>query len=327
MAAQWTLLLLLSLTTPAFAASTSAEPSASTPEPNFVTDTWPRNRPIECDDRRARYIAKIILDVDRRRVHSSGFRQSLDEGPHSQRLSQAQREFLADDRGMRTWRHQNLVQITLFAVSEDDAKIMARALLDYAAAQAGEERAEFQRRLEESKAAFEQRKAELSEKEKRFEEVERLYQQSRESLHPHLPDEEVAQLARELIFQMDKEGNTLDIELAGARAKLQIIEEYLQRRNTTAVRERLEALKIDQMIELGGLDARREAVEKVRTAEQGLYSLYAERKQLQQTLPGWRDDVQLRQRNIEQQTAELEETSGRLVPPQEEERKVTIYPI
>lgn len=327
MAAKWTLLLLLSLTTVAFAASTSAEPSASTPEPNFVTDTWPRNRPIECEDRRARYIARIVVDRERNIISPSGVRQDLDKNPLGQKLSQAQKEFLADDSGIRIWTNKNISEVKLFAVSEDDAKIMVRALLDVVAAQARKERAEFQRRLEESKAGLEQNKAELAQKEKRFEQVERLYQQRRESLHPHLPDKEVAQLARELIFQMDKEGNTLDIELAGARAKLQIIEGYLERRNTVAVRERLEALKIDQMIELGGLDARREAVEKVRTAEQGLYSLYAERKQLNETLPGRRDNVKLWQSNIEKQRAELEETSGRLVPPQERERKVTIYPI
>jgi hypothetical protein len=126
---------------------------------------------------------------------------------------------------------------------------------------------------------------------------------------------------------MDKQGNTLHIELAGARAKLQIIEGYLQKRNTVAVRERLEALKIDQMIELGGLEAQREAVERVRTAEQTLYSLFTERQALQRNMGGWRNAVDKNQKSVEQYQTRLDETSGGLVPPQEDERKVTIYPI
>ena len=327
MAAKWTLLLLLSLTTVSLAASAPAERSASTPEPNFVTDTWPRNKPIGCDDRRARYIARIIVHRDRAVRGLPSIWPSPDKTPVTEGLSQAQKEFLADEAGISVWRGNNISDVQLYAVSEEDAKIMARALLDAMAVRARELRAEHQRQLEEIKAELERSKAELAEKEKRFEEVDRLYKQSNESLHPHLADEEVAQLAKELIFQMDKEGNALDIELAGTRAKLQIIEGYLQRQNPKNVSERLEALKIDQIIELGGLEARREAVERVRTAEQGLYSLFTERQALQRNMAGWRDAVDKNQKSVEQYQTRLDETSGALVPPQEEERNVTIYPI
>jgi len=327
MTAKPTILLILSLTTVAFSASTATEPNETTPEPTFETGTWLRGAPIGCNDRRVRFIAELIVIENRGMNARHVVRTNLEKSPLIQRLSQAQKDFLADNSGVRIWTGNNISKIKLFAVSEADAEIMAWALLDSLDRKAHEDRAACKRRLDEAKQELQKRQLELAEKEKRLKEIEPQYNQQKENLHPHLSDDEVVQLAKELIFQMDKQGNTLDIELAGIRAKLGIIEEYLQKHNPKNVSERLEAMKIDQMIELGGLEARREAIEKVRTAEQGLYSLYSERLQLNKTLPGRRGYVKRRPDEIKLSTAELERTSGWLVPPQNEERKVTIYPI
>jgi hypothetical protein len=328
MTARRTLLLLLSLTAAAFSASATAEPNDATTEPVFETGTWPQSRPINCDDRRARYVAEITVNRGRKTVGSSQLRQSLVKGPHSQRLSQAQKDFLADDPGMHTWTHENFVRFELFAVGEEDAKIMARALLDALSTEARRQRAAFRSELERARKELEERKVELAEKEKQFQDVEARYSKAKKDVHPGLRDDEAAQLAKELVFQMDKEAKMLDIELAGTQAKLAIIEGYLHERDLDAtVRGRLEAMKIDQLIELGGLNERERAIGKIQTAEQEFYSLYSERRQLQQIVPSLRSAVRRNLDEIKRHTTELARTSGWLVPPLDAERKVTIYPI
>ena len=334
MTAKPTILFLVALAAIASSASAATKPNATKVEPIFETDTWPRSKPIECKDRRARYVAELTLPLYRETFRASAVavRAIMESSPLIQKLSPTQEDLLMTGHAVnvhsQTKSQKPHLRITLYAVSEEDAKAMAEALLDALTSKAQEHRAQYTRELDEIKAKLQQAQRKLAEKETRLQELGREYQQQKDNLHPHLRDEEVVQLAKELIFQMDKEGNMLNIELAGIRAKLTIIDEHLRKPALDDhVRQRLEGMKIDQLIELGGLDARRAAVEQIRTVEQTLYSLYSERHALQVNTESHRTDVEQLKNVVEARTSELKRTSGRLVPPQDSERKVTLYAI
>jgi len=328
MTAKPTILLLLSLMTIAFSASTPTEPNGTAPEPRIEIGAWPRNRPIEWEDRRAWYIAEVTLHRHRDIINSKLVRVTMEKSPLIQKLSQAQKDLLAESGSVSVWTHPNISRITLYAVCEEDAKTMGRALLDGLTTRAREARTEHKRRLEELEQQRERKQVELAEKQERLRGIKAQYDQDKKHVYPHLGDDEAAQLAKERIIQMGKEADTLDIELAGIRAKLEVIDEYLSWSDLdNHVIERLETMRIDQMIELSGLDARRKAVERIRTTQQQFRSLYDERVTLHSAIGNLRDALAKRRQTIETMAAELERTSSPLVPPEESENKVMIYPI
>jgi len=340
MAAKRTLILLLSLTTVAFSATTT-EPNLATPKPSFEMNDVPLGMSRSHGDVRPKYMAKVVLLQDRAFSATAAWRWIMDSA-WAQKLSQAQRGFLEGPRGDGYQHHYGIqsgggprdhVWIELYAVSEEDAKIMASAVLDALTAQALSERTRHSRWLDGLKREARQTEAELSENEERLKEVNSQYDQRKVALYPFLTDDEAAQLARELVFQMDKEGKMLEIELAGIRAKLEVIDGYCSGSSSSKYRitsektERLEAMYIDLMIELSGLEARREAIERNRTAERQFYSLYSERRQLSQVVPSLRSALKDKNQQIERVTAQLERPSGEMVPPEVYENKVVIYPI
>ena len=337
MAPRRTLLLLFALTTVALSATGRTDPNEARPELHFVMSNVPLNMAPSFGGVRPKYKAELVLFNDRAFSSSRGLDLILD-GPWAQKLSQAQRDFLAGP--SRQGRQQNFgtelrggpdrdhITIELYAVSEQDAKIMASAMLDALTEDARTKRTPRSRWLDGLKREAQQRQAELAEKEKRIKEVDGQYDRGKKDLYPYLRDDEAAQLAKELIFQMDKEGKMLDIELAGIKAKFDQIEGYLS--ETTLdnhIRERLEGMKIDQMIELVSLTERRKAVAKIRTAEQEFYSLYTERRQLHQSVPGLRDFLKEKKKEIDNAARLLARPRGEMVPPKVHEDKVVIYPI
>jgi hypothetical protein len=337
-------LLLLSLAPVTLRASDPAEPNDTTPEPTFEVSAriipWTVSatvggRSIAYDNPgtiRPRYQADIIVPHGKMVNSREYYVERIKSSPLAQRLSQAQKDFLSKSFGVWIVPHAAKVPnhsvLQLYAASEEDAKTMARALLDGLALETGERFARGKQLLEEWKQQRDQRQVELAEKEKRRTEIDSQYSRNKEAIHPSLSDDEAAQLARDLIFQMDKDSNTLDIELAGIRAKVETINQYLSRTDLdNDVVEKLETLRIDQMIERNSLEARRKAIGRIYTAEQEFCSLYRQRRELEQTVAALRKALEDDEPRIDRLTTELTEPSERLVPPRVFENKVTLYRI
>jgi chromosome segregation ATPase len=205
---------------------------------------------------------------------------------------------------------------------------MALALLDSFTARARERRAEYERTLDESRKSLERRQTELAETEKQRKEIEPRYKQFKQNVHPHLHDNKAEELAKETIVQMDKQGNTLNIELAGIRAKLKVIDEYLEVHSGANPNiERLEALRIDQLIELSSLEARREAIERIVALEQEFCRLFAERIEVGATISSLRRAIGKDKERIAEMTNRLANADEGMKPPQVFENKIVIYPI
>jgi len=341
------LLLLLSLATAACAASAPTEPNDTTPEPTFQMNSDVMAWTIETDvdgksgtyrdpgSIRPTYMARIILRrVDRSRMISSGEQAlALAKGsPLAQQLSQAQKEFLAEGFGARVDTSAanipNHYSVNFYAVSEEDARIMTRALMDKFAANArrsiGFEKEELTKRQERLK----QNQAALPEKEKQLEQVQKDYEAAKSSTYPLNSKEEAAQLAKELVLQMDRQAKTLDIDRAEVRGKLRVIDEYLAKPDLgNNVIETLETQKIELLIELSGLEARRQAIRNFRDEQQRFCTLFHAREELAGAVGQLKDTLKRDEEVIRGITWRLENPPDYMQPPKVYQNKVIIYPI
>jgi hypothetical protein len=175
---------------------------------------------------------------------------------------------------------------------------------------------------------LEESQATLPEKQKQLEQVEKRYQQAKDSTYPLNSDEEASQLAKDLVLQMDRQVKTLDIDLAGVRGKLEVINEYLSRPDlSTEAIETLEAQRIEQMIEMSGLDARRRAIGQVRDEQQRFWDLVRQRYELQNAIERLEREIERNQERTRNLTYRLEHPFGDMVVPPVYLNKVILYPI
>lgn len=181
---------------------------------------------------------------------------------------------------------------SLFAVSEADAKKMAFALVEFLV-QRGNTNAQrrmknhLQKLLDVQKQTTEkiaQAKEQLPDKENEstaaFGKYKDAVKNSIYSLHSldEVPDE-----LRKTIFDMNKMLDTLNIEIAGIKAKISAIERYTSHRdvlNTPDLKGMLAQMSIRENIELIGAETRRKAILDGKKRREYLYGLYIHRRDL-----------------------------------------------
>jgi len=340
-------LLVLFLTPVALWASDPAEPNETTANLNFEMDSDHMPWVVETEVNgelvmyhdpgsiRPKYVAKIILP----RVHRSWMISSGEEAlalakssPLAQQLSQAQKDFLAQ--GFGAWvdtsaaNIPNHYSVNFYAVSEADAKVMARAMTDRCAQNARQsttmEREELKRRQERRK----QNEAVLPEKEKQLEQVQKDHEVAKSSTYPLNSEEEAAKLAKELVLQMDRQAKTFDIDWAGVRGKLEVIDQYLARSDLdNNIIETLESQKIELMIELKGLEARRQAIRRIREEQQRYCTLLNARNELKDSVEQLKSSLKRDEEVIRGITGRLKNPPHYMQPPKVYQNKIIIYPI
>jgi len=345
MNAKSTMLLLLSLTTAVCAASAPIEPNDTAATLSFemndeivpwVIETGVGGRSIAYRDPgpiRPKYKARIILPREHTMLRTGDKVQAWAlDSPLAQQLSAAQKQLLDQGFGARVDTSQGNVpkhySVHFYAVSEADAKIMTRALMDKFATNAhrsiGFQKEELQKRQERLK----QNQVALPEKEKQFKQVEKDYKVAKSATYPLSDDGEAAQLARELILQMDRQAKTLDIDQAGARGKLEVIDQYLSRPDlSNDVIETLEAQRIELMIELSGLEARRRAIRQIRDEQHHFCTLLDAWDELMRSVAQMKQALKEDEEVIRGIAGRLKNPSGDLVPPKVYQNKVIIYPV
>lgn len=181
----------------------------------------------------------------------------------------------------------------LFAVSEADAKKMAFALIGFLA-QRGNTNAQrrmknhIQKLLDVQKKTTEkiaQAKEQLPDKENEstaaYGKYKDAVKNSNYSLHSldEVPDE-----LRKTIFDMNKMLDTLNIEIAGIKAKISAIERYTSHKdvlNSPDLKGMLAQMAIRENIELIGTETRRKAILNGKKRREYLYGLYNHRRDLE----------------------------------------------
>ena len=168
----------------------------------------------------------------------------------------------------------------------------------------------------------------LPEKEKQLEQAEKDYKIVKSAMYPLHSEEEAAKLAKELILQMDRQAKTLDIDWAGLRGKLEVVEEYLSRLDLNSnVIETLEAQRIELMVEISGLEARRQAIQGIRHGQQRFCTLLDARNELKDSVEQLKDTLKKDEVRIPVLISQLKNPPEYMQPPKVFQNEILIYPI
>lgn len=296
-------IVLLILFTTAIGATITSEPNNTDFEIKFVIDS---NTPVEWSvflnrlyqGRRVRgtpsgpirptYAAsmRLVTDEDSFSINKDNVLIRINDSPVAKKFSKSQREFLKT--GFAVWVEGDpeepfqYYMICLYAVSEEDARLMTRAYLDGLSSSADQAIGRCKSELSKNQEKVRVTQKNLSEKESKLKACEEKYKHEKESTHKFTSDGEAYDLANDTILEMSKALDRLEIEMISIRAKLDAIEKY---RNKTAqsdaLHAKLEEMSVVQMIELSGLQARWAATESLRAKQQAFLNVYNERRDLE----------------------------------------------
>ncbi len=256
------------------------------------------------------------------------------ESPISKRFSKEHQEFLKSELAIETYSVPGLQQysfISLYATSQEDAKLMAQALIDTLNTRAEQALAEIKQEINQWRQELDKAQKELPGIHKQLEDAEKQYKNVKDTTHPYSSDNEAEEMAKKSIIEMDKELNALDIELAGIRERLKAIEKYKTEPQRVEINYKLDQMYIELTIELSGLQARKDMTEKIRQKEQAFLGMYVNRTDLIIKINNIRGVIENRQIMILDTLNRLKDTTirpeARWQPPKVYQNTVTIYPV
>ena len=258
-----------------------------------------------------------------------------------QSLSQQQRKFLSASDAISWWGIADIKNhdtVYLHAVSEEDAKKTVQAYLEVPTKRANERVQEYEKYLKDRKERIIEIKKILPEKQKQADQMEPKYTEIKNKRYFSLSDEEAYETAKETMLEMDKMLDILEIELAGIREKMSVINEYRKTPQDMQAIERrrqlpegmllkLEQMFVEQTIELKSAEAREQAAIKIRNRDKTFVELFIRWKNLKDEVFKLKANLE----NAEKQAKEIEERLTNpepyMLPPEIYQNKVTIYPV
>jgi hypothetical protein len=257
--------------------------------------------------------------------------------PSGQTISSEQRVFLSAstvkdaisviDRGDTVRRH---FHIRLYAMSELDARKMAEAFVEAMGDEAEKIRS-YKEQTDMLQEGIFRTKNKILDKEAEAEDILATLRESIKNVHYLSTDE-----AKQAILELNTTLNNLDIELAGMKAKLMVIQEYKERQkakgeivvNREGILLRLENMWIDLLIELKVAEAKKETATQLRSqAEDFCKQMNAKKAESQKEINKLKMDISFFEREIHQFGEKLADPDMEMLPPKIFQNKVTIYPV
>ena len=259
-----------------------------------------------------------------------GVLEKIQDSPIAKKFSKAQQEFLKT--GFAVWvdeesrRIPNHFSTWLYAASQDDARLMARAYIDGLNRFVNERLAEYKRRLHELQQMLEAAQKGLPEKQARLKACEEQYKPVKQDRHQFESDDEAGKSSQQTVTEMNRMLDTLEIELIGTSEKLKTIEKYRkgQEKLSSQLYLKLDEMFIEQMIEFSSIEARRHMAEQIRAKEQRFLGLLTERSQLQRDIDDLKAQISTYPELIDRITHEFENPTPDMLPPKVYQDKVTI---
>jgi hypothetical protein len=278
------------------------------------------------------HVAMVLLHKDYPAANgATNVMDTILKSPVAKRFSKGQQQFLGTKLAIRQDNTESIPfyhSTYLYATSEADAKLMVQAYVDGLNKQVEQSLSMNKQRLSQSKQELEKLQKELPEKEKQLEDVFKQYQNVKDTTHQFSSDEEAADMAKKSIIEMDKELNSLDIELAGIQERLKTTEKYKLTPPNTDIKKKLDEMYIELMIELSGLQARRDMTEKIRQKEQQFLSLFGNLTHLRSDVSTLNESIRQRKELVESLTKVLNDPQNSMMqPPKVYQDTVTIYPV
>ena len=258
-----------------------------------------------------------------------------------QSLSQRQQKFLSASDAIAWWgivEIKNHDTVYLYAVSEEDVKKTVKAYLEVPTNKAFERMQEYEKYLKDRKERIIEIKKVLPEKQKQADEMEPKYMEIKNTRYFSLSDDEAYEKGKETMLEMDKMLDILEIELAGIREKMAVINEYRktpQDMQTIMRREKLpegmlaklDQMFIEQTIELKSAEAREKAAIKIRGRDKAFVDMFIEWKNLSGEVYKLKANLENSERRVQEMEERLTNPTPDLLPPEIYQNKVTIYPV
>ncbi len=216
-------------------------------------------------------------------------------------------------------------EFTLYAVSEDDAKKMTMAFLELMTNQA-KERVQLVIDKKQKLAKYiADKKIMLAENEKELAAAQARLDNLRAAVHYLSLDE-----AREAASEFNRILSTFNVEYAGIKAKLNLIEDYISRYRETGRADmfgKLEQMKIEQLIELASVNARKEMAQAMRKQASDFCTSHQHVDVLKYKESELSKNLKSNERNFKDHESYLADNPLESLLPKVYENKVTIYPV
>jgi len=252
-------------------------------------------------------------------------------------LSENQRNLLIASDAINRFGEQeirNHDKIMLYGVSEEETKWMVRAYLELANNEANKETQYVLNEQQERKEKIADIKKKLPEKQKKLDEAKSKYKEIKNSRYFSLTDSQIYTKAKELMLEMDKMLDTLEIELAGIREKLKSIEQYRRRKSAENAKhfsketlDKLDQMYVEQMIELSSAKARQQAAFEIRKREKEFLNVFNQWSNLEGEVSLLKGRLEDHEHNLRQAENKLANPTSEMRPPKVYLNKVTIYPV
>jgi len=288
------------------------------------------------------HVAEVVLSrTDWRFRFESDILERIERSPIANKLSRQQTDFLGTGFAIRidyeSHRIPKHYSIWLYAMSEDDAKKTAEGFIEVLGQEATARRQALAKRRRELEQKIADIEKDLPEKEAQAKAAESKYREVKNTRYPSFADTEAIEKAKETMLQMAKTLDVVDIELAGIREKLKVIEEYRKPKglaDTLRYRElpneiivQLDQMFVEQMIELRGAEARKEATIRVLNREKACCSFFDQWTTLDSEVRGLKESLTISEVTVRNLEKELANPGPHLLPPKVFQNKVTIYPV
>jgi len=225
----------------------------------------------------------------------------------------------------------------LYAFTLEDAKLVTEAFVETMTIKAREKLPpllekfmnERKQKLQEYRERVADLKNKLAEKGPGLKSAESAYRKLKNTDHyGTLADSEAYEKARETIAQMNKMLSILDIELAGIREKLAIIEKYRESdKFSNATLEKLEQMFVEQMVEFRGAEARKGAAIDLRNRDKQFCDFFDAWTTLESEVRGLKHSLRDSEKRVRSFEESIANPHPELLPPKVLQNKVTIYPV
>jgi hypothetical protein len=247
-------------------------------------------------------------------------------------LSLQQKEFVEDTNGLLDFAERSFTvlypeddpnhpQALLYAMSLPDAKRMAQLYVQFA-------RSQYKETLDETQGFASRRSENIGDAEKRIPDLEKRLETARKSLEeiksniPYRSDQE----ASEAIGELDRMLSTTQIEMAGIRARIEVIQGYQrEKQQAEGVASKLELMFIEEAVAMRGAEAKNRMAMQLRgrasrfiDLSQSLRTMEKEKNDLTERLDSWREDLP----RVRERLATIREGE-----PKVRDNKVFIYPV
>jgi len=256
-------------------------------------------------------------------------------------LSQQQQKFMTASDAITWWgidAIKNHDTVFLYAVSQEDAKKMVQAYFEIHANETNARIQEYEQYIKDKKQKIIEITKILPEKQKQADQIKPKYNEIKNSRYFSLSDVGAYEKAEENMLEMDKMLDILEIDLAGIRGKMSIINEYRKTPQDMQAIERrrqlpegmlvkLEQMFVEQTIELKSAEARQQAATKIRDRDKTFIDMFNEWNNLEEQVYKLKANLESAEKQVKEIEERLTNPEPYMLPPVIYQNKVTIYPV